>query len=266
MGFPLISFIITTHNRSNTLLRTIRSLVDNIKVEKEIIVLSDVMDLSSHNGLLSLLGPEDSIHFVPKLRGPSETRNLGVHLARGEFINLFDDDDEFPNFDSHYQYFLNDALNNRRNLTYANVFIGQENRADNGLSNADYYLHTLNNKDIDSIYLKNFILTPASLIPAYLAKQCLQDPFLRSLEDWDYLLNLKSRCDFSFSNHVGAIIYKDFINMGNRRSTMDNAKGLDIVLDYLYIYRRWPAPSNELCQLRSELLSHHGIKIPAEFL
>lgn len=233
---------------------------------REIIVLSDMMDVNQLGPVSEMLTSDDSVLFLPRLKGPAETRNLGIHLCRGEFLVLFDDDDELPDFDRHYSHLINSAIENRGALTYSSVYIREEDRSRIGEPHLKEYHLSLKDRVPDEIYLKNFILTPACIIPSFLAKQCIQDHYLRSLEDWDFLLNLKSRCDFRYVDNIGAIIYKDFINPGVRRSTTQEAKGSDIVNDYLYIYRRWPAPSEEIRKARAALLAQHGLSVHEHML
>lgn len=263
---PLLSIVVATHNRPGTLIRTLESIRRNVRQSREVLVISDQMDLSQHTGVTSLLGEGDSFLFCPRLRGPAETRNLGISLAKGEFIILFDDDDEFPDFDSYYKSFLEDAISRRNVVTFSNAIIREEDRANINRDTKAEYLLSLKNRVINDIYIKNFILTPACVIPAFIAKQCSQDKYLRSLEDWDFLLNLMSKCAFVFSDTVGAVVYKDFVNTGVRRSTSPEAGGTDILLDYLYIYRRWPAPTRELKLARAALLAENGLNIAAETL
>lgn len=266
MSTPLLSIIVTTHDRPHTLIRTLRSVRANIPFPYEIIVLSDCMDPWKQNNLEGLLREGDSLHFVSNLRGPAQTRNMGIQLARGEFLILFDDDDEFSEAENGIIPLVQEALKNRGSLIYSDILIREEDRSSTPSQIHNEYILSLGNKSLNDIYVKNFIFTQACVIPTIFAKQCLQDHFLRSLEDWDFLLSLKSRCNFFYKNAIGAIIYKDFINQGIRRSTTDQARGFDIVLDYLYIYRRWPSPTPEIQLARSKLLGEHGLPVPPEFL
>jgi GalNAc5-diNAcBac-PP-undecaprenol beta-1,3-glucosyltransferase len=266
MKAPLISVIVTTHDRPDTLLRTLKSIVREVRVSREIIIVSDRMDPNRISGIAEFLGAEDSVLFLPNLKGPAETRNLGIQLSRGEFLVLFEDDDELPDFDRHYGRVIATALSNRGGVTFSNVEIKEEDRSKEGFPCSNSYLLSFKERNVDEIYIKNFIITPACVIPSHIARQCQQDKYLRSLEDWDFLLNLYSRCDFHHVDEIGAIIYKDFVNDGVRRSTTSVAKGAEIVNDYLYIYRRWPAPSEEIRQVRATLLRNHGLNIEATLL
>ena len=75
-----------------------------------------------------------------------------------------------------------------------------------------------------------------------------------------------SSFDFKPISKVGAIIYKDFVNLGNRRGSSEGARDFNVALDYLYVYRRWPAPNEDLKRQRANLLLSAGLTISADYL
>ena len=90
-----VSAIITTHNRADLLPRAVQSVLSQTFTDYEIIIVDDgstdhtqeVVATLSHHKVRSLR------HEVS--RGPCAARNAGIDNARGEYVALLDDDDEW---------------------------------------------------------------------------------------------------------------------------------------------------------------------------
>lgn len=92
---PKISVVIPTRNRAVLLERAINSALQQTVREIEVIVVRDGQDAETRNAIdcigderLRFIALEDSV-------GGSEARNIGVRAARGRYIALLDDDDEW---------------------------------------------------------------------------------------------------------------------------------------------------------------------------
>ncbi|NFO86965.1 glycosyltransferase family 2 protein [Clostridium botulinum] len=91
----LVSIIIPVYNSSKTIKETIKSvLVQNYK-KFEIIVIDDCSTDESFEILKCLSDKDKKINLYrnKKNLGVSKTRNLGIELAKGEFICFLDSDD-----------------------------------------------------------------------------------------------------------------------------------------------------------------------------
>lgn len=91
--YPLVSAIITTHNRLSLLPRAIESVLAQTYPNIECIVVSD----ASTDGTIEYCLAHKDIHFVdiPKeeSKGANHARNEGVKVAKGEYVAFLDDDD-----------------------------------------------------------------------------------------------------------------------------------------------------------------------------
>ena len=93
---PKVSVIIATYNRAELLPRAVNSVLNQTLDEYEIIIVDDA---SSDNTQQIIAGFED-----PRIRsvrqevncGQSVATNVGIARARGEYVTLLDDDDEWP--------------------------------------------------------------------------------------------------------------------------------------------------------------------------
>ena len=88
----LVTAIITTHNRLELLKRAIKSVYAQTYKEMELIVVDDASTDGTQAYCESL--PLRYLH-IPKAesRGGNHARNLGVKMARGEYVAFLDDDD-----------------------------------------------------------------------------------------------------------------------------------------------------------------------------
>jgi glycosyltransferase involved in cell wall biosynthesis len=92
---PIISVVIPTRNRAGLLLRAVKSALEQAFKEIEVIVVVDGFDPVTAESLASVHDPRLHTIALPISVGGSEARNIGIQRARGEFVALLDDDDEW---------------------------------------------------------------------------------------------------------------------------------------------------------------------------
>jgi glycosyltransferase involved in cell wall biosynthesis len=259
-----LSIIIPTHGRPRELARTLESIRACQLRSYEIILISDMHDQTTAEVAERHLGKNDYYIVRAGKPGPAASRNLGISLAQGRNTLLFDDDDTLPGPD--YQGYVDVALANPGKVIYGDVVLVKEDR-ERGILFPDppERMHSIQ-YDFPSIYVKNHIYTQSCLYPTQVIKGIKQDTHMRSFEDWEYQLAVASQAEFHPVDYVAAIIHKDYVNTGNRRSTTAPAKNFELVLDYLYVYRRWPAATEELKLRRARMLADVGLAIAGEFL
>lgn len=92
---PLVSAIIPTHGRPASLSVAVHSALMQTYPNLEVVVVVDGPDATTVKLLESLQEPRLRIVALHQHVGGSEARNIGVRAARGEWIALLDDDDEW---------------------------------------------------------------------------------------------------------------------------------------------------------------------------
>ncbi|QFY88666.1 glycosyltransferase family 2 protein [Magnetovirga frankeli] len=260
-----LSIIIPTHGgRTRELVRCLESVKNCNLRSYQIILVSDVHDQEISAVAEQYLGGKDYFIVRNGKPGPAESRNLALELVEGSRVLLLDDDDALP--ETGYQSFVDFALANPDKAVYGDVVIIKEDRKKGVLLPDPPERMPSTTYEFQSIYVKNFIYTPACLYPSHLIRGIKQDTHMRSFEDWEFVLSVISRVEFKPLDQVVAIVYKDYINVGNRRSTTEAARNFELVLDYLYVYRRWPAPTLDLKKKREDMLKSVGLDISAQFL
>lgn len=132
----LISVVITSYGRTDTLTRAIRSLLIQTYSNIEIIVVDDNANESYANEIDKICGFFSDNRIVvihnPKNLGGALARNEGIKVAKGKYIAFLDDDDEYlpSKIEKQYQLFK-DANNSKLALVYCyckEVKNGTENR------------------------------------------------------------------------------------------------------------------------------------------
>jgi glycosyltransferase involved in cell wall biosynthesis len=82
-----------TRNRRHLLPRTLASVLGQVGVELEVIVVDDASDDGTERYLRELRDDRVRVERHQRPTGPAEARNLGIELAAGEFTAFCDDDD-----------------------------------------------------------------------------------------------------------------------------------------------------------------------------
>lgn len=257
---PLISVILTTHNRPNLLKRALISLLSQTYKNFEILVCADESSKETKEAAFSLLRPSDSFLSAPNLKGPAETRNLGITLATGNWICFLDDDNTFP---ENYFDFAKNELSDAHQIHYFNYNEILENRNDELPEKISSTKKDISEISINRLLISNFIPNNDIFISTQIARNHFFDPNLQSHEDWDWLLLLKNK-GFSFKHHEKYGPNRHIIHGSSRNNDAHASKSA--VIDYLSIYRKWPVGSEELKEKRATLLAKMGLKIPSRFL
>jgi len=264
MALPFFSVIVTTHNRANLLKRCLHSILANSFADHEVILVSDHHDPATHSAAAELLRPQDTFIRRPSGGGPAQSRNLGLQLVRGKYVLFIDDDDAFL---PRYFAELHAATSKYPgHAIFTNPRVIEEDRNQLEAPPIKVTDHSLSEADLSMLWIKNYIQNHTIVYPHSAVRGRQQSPALRSLEDWDFLLNVASDTPLVHQPILGAITYKDFVNDGTRRSSSEQAKGINALADYLHIYRRWPAPSPEIRELRQVFLSSNGFAAPIEWI
>lgn len=262
---PQFSVIVPTHMRAKYLHRTLSS----IKCQEfpgfcEIIVVSDVADPLTDSVCHGLLEESDTYIRRSGKPGPSESRNLALSLARGQYVLFLDDDDAWNpgclNLLMHSTPFL------QGRPAYFNAVVITEKRLPEDVIPIDQLVLDLKDQLTDEVFVKNQLHMSCVAFPRGLLKGLTFDPFMRAYEDWDFLLSVYKRMLPSHVPFWGAIIFEADDETSDRRGTSADATNFNAVLDYLYVYRRHPAPSDTLKQARSDLLKRVGMMVDPSLL
>jgi glycosyltransferase involved in cell wall biosynthesis len=96
-GSPLVTVVIPTRNRPELIGRAVRSALQQTLTDLEVIVVVDGPDPATVLALEPVQRVDARLRVLPLPEnvGGSDARNAGIQVAKGEWIALLDDDDEW---------------------------------------------------------------------------------------------------------------------------------------------------------------------------
>lgn len=194
-AFPLVSVIIPTCNRPESLKEAIRSVLIQEYTCFEIIVINDGgADVQT---LINGLNAKNKIKYISheKNRGLAAARNTGIRVANGKYIAYLDDDDIF--YPTHLDLLVNVLENNEFKVAFTEAYRVYENKEN------DKYIITRRDIPYTTEFDKDQILV-GNMMPVLCVmheKSCLDgvglfDETLSSHEDWDLWIRMSRKFKF----------------------------------------------------------------------
>ncbi len=97
MNKPLVSIVIPTYNRAQLLERAVKSVLDQTYANIEILIVDDFSSDRTEKVGKKLEKRHKQVRYIRQAinQGAPAARNRGIREARGEYIGLLDDDDEY---------------------------------------------------------------------------------------------------------------------------------------------------------------------------
>lgn len=95
MEYPLVTVIIATYRRQDSLRKAIESVKNQTYKNIEIIVVDDNGDFKWSKEVVEVLGDYNNVKYIrnSKNLGSAKSRNIGIKAANGKYITFLDDDD-----------------------------------------------------------------------------------------------------------------------------------------------------------------------------
>jgi glycosyltransferase involved in cell wall biosynthesis len=260
---PFFSVITPTHLRAPLLRRALESLRAQTFQDFEIIVAADAMDAETGAVVAELLGENDTFIKHNAGAGPATSRNAAMQAARGDWVAFLDDDDIFR--PHHLQAMHAHASRTSEHVLFSDYEVITEDRSKPELGQLGQMPLSLAAIPPATVHVKNFIPNNVLVYRRTVLEGVTVDPHLRSLEDWDFILGVCAKAMPAYVPGGGAVVYKDYVNTGNRRGTQESSNDNTVLADFLHVYRRWPAPNMELKQARQALLKTNGLDLPVNW-
>ena len=92
-GTAAVTVVVPTHNRRDLLGRTLASVIAQIDIEMEVIVVDEASNDETPAFLASVADPRLSVITHRRAQGLAAARNAGLAAATGEWVAFVDDDD-----------------------------------------------------------------------------------------------------------------------------------------------------------------------------
>ena len=253
----LFTIIVSTHERPLLLRRALSSLAAQTLRDYSVIVVSDSLHETPPADLLAAF-PRTSLYVMRTGEcGPAESRNLGLELAKGEYVLFLDDDDTFD--PEHLERLADEALRSRPDLVYCNFKVIQEERSAESLTPLLSTAYTIGPGAFGRIPITNVIPNNCLVYARHRLEGIRLDPSLILFEDWDFLLACLPSASVSHVDCHTANIHKTDRSIGDRRGARNDERLIETILR---IYQKHPAPTPELRQERQNYMAESGISLP----
>lgn len=262
---PFFTVVTPTHLRPHLLQRCLQSVrAQQCQVAFECIVVSDAVDPATDAVCSSLLGPLDTYIRRAGKPGPAISRNIALDLARGDYIMFLDDDDAWhPGL---LQHLATHPYIQAGRFVYFNGTVVYERRLTQGPLETERADVDFEKQLNPLVYVRNQVHISCYAFPKRLIGNSRFDSALRAYEDWDFLLALLSQEAPLHVPILGSVIHEVADDTTDRRGNSELAEGTSGALDYLYVYRKHPAPTKSLKQIRADFLKTYAFEIEASYL
>ncbi|PCJ82684.1 MAG: hypothetical protein COA49_01080 [Bacteroidetes bacterium] len=219
---PIISVVIPYYNRSSTIKRTIKSVLEQTLSSWEMIIVDDGSEVLERDALFQIVRDfnDNRISVIPNEKncGGGHARNVGIIESKGEYIAFLDSDDEWYQNKLQLQFELH-RDNDEKLISYTKSIIkyGEGSEQQEPIPKIAI---TPNDKIADYLFVKGgFMPTPSLFGSTKVLQNCLFDTSLSRHQDYDLLLSLESYgCDFKMIDEVLVTIHWEDVgtNAGDR--------------------------------------------------
>lgn len=254
---PLVSAIITTHNREQDMvIRAVKSVLNQTYPHIELIVVDDSTPSFAQRAEVerSVCGLSADIIYVKHevCQGACAARNTGLSRAKGRYVSFLDDDDEWmpTKIEEQLKGFIDDDVA----LAYSQLIVIYDEDHEECLGTA----REANGYVFEKL-LKRNVIGPTS--NPLIKKECIEavggfDVMMESCQDYDLWLRLAMRYPVRY---VDAPLLRHHFHAGERisKSNEKRIKGIERILEkYADYYSKDNVAYYRRC---SKLIPHYLI-------
>ena len=248
---PKTSVIITTFNDAEYLKRSIPSVINQTSKPKEIIIIDDGSSDNQAKEIVDSFHNHTDISIILKKKkngGPSSARNVGIKLAKGEFILFLDADDELLKNSLEWREEILESLDQN----YASIYCSKIKLIDNKRKIKEKIFETDGKLNVRLIGRNNGI--PGQITHHLFRRDIVNevDGYNESLkfnEDFEFLLRIAKKGLFFGVNRIGFIQHM----RADSWSKSDPYYAYNGVEDFLNLAsNKELLPQNEIKQRRKE--------------
>tara|TARA_Y200000002_G_C22581475_1_gene621054 strand:+ start:96 stop:1010 length:915 start_codon:yes stop_codon:yes gene_type:complete len=201
------SVIITTFNDAEYLKRSIPSVINQTSKPKEIIIVDDGSSDNQAKEIVDSFIKHKDISIIYKKKkngGPSSARNVGIKLAKGEFILFLDADDELLKNSLEWREEILGSLDQN----YASIYCSKIKLIDNKRKIKEKIFETDGKLDVCLVGRNNGI--PGQITHHLFRRDIVNEvngynESLKFNEDFEFLLRIAKKGLFFGVNRVGFI-------------------------------------------------------------
>lgn len=223
-GLPLVSVIIPAYNRMETIERSINSVLNQTYKNIEIIVVDD----GSKDDTLTIiehLNIGNMKVLKQNHKGANVARNLGISVAKGEFIAFQDSDDEW--FSDKLEKQITYMLECGYEACYCPFFLYEENH--NDVLFADYQDKQKYETDLlEVLKVRNVISTQTLVIHRNIVSDVgIFDETIPRCQDYEFVIRIIQKKKIGYINEPLVKVYRTDNSISNDE---DKQKEANIIL------------------------------------
>lgn len=202
---PLVSVVIPTYNRLESLASAIKSVLAQTYENYEIIVVNDGgIDVSS---VIKSFNSNKIRYFNHESnRGVSAARNTAIKAARGKYIAYLDDDDQY--FPNHLQVLIEGLIDGAYKVAYSNSYEIRQKLIENNYVTLDEKIAHQNDFDKERLLICNYIPTLNIMHERDILDETgMFDEQLETHEDWDLWIRMSRKYLFKHIDQFTAMFF-----------------------------------------------------------
>lgn len=228
---PLVSIIVRTCNRPDTLRETLISLRNQTYKNIEIVIVEDGKPTAKEMIENEFKDLNIVYQATGKNKGRSAVGNIGMQTATGKYMNFLDDDDVF--YPDHVEVLVSELEANNYEIVYDSSFETQINIK----SKKPYQYDVINIGKINwgefyrlRLYKHNMFPIQTVMFKRELFEECGGlDETIDALEDWDFWVRLSLKHNFNYVEKTTSI----FRTPAEKKEQADRNEFLLSTLKYL---------------------------------
>lgn len=242
---PMVSVIVPTYNRPDTLVDALRSILNQTYQDFEVIVVNDAgCDIEN---IVRFLDKDGRITYIRHgaNRNLAAARNTGIRVARGKYIAYLDDDDLYH--PDHLQTLVTFLEQSKCKVAYTDAYRAHQEKRDGRYVVTKRNIPYSFDFDYDRILVHNFVPVLCFMHErACLDAVGLFDESLTTHEDWELWIRLSRRFQFA---HIKKVTCE--FSSRTDGSTMTSSKLPDFRRTYAIILERYKASAAEKPHIRA---------------
>lgn len=243
---PLVSVIIPTYNRMDTLPRSMESVLRQTYGNLELIVVDDGSTDGTEEYVKGMA--DRRIRYVQGdgNRGPAAARNMGVRLAQGEYVAFQDSDDEWhlDKLEKQMRLLLDSELGN--DMVYCEYTRYHEQTRGEVVPSREIPTGYKHGNILAVLLLQPLIGTPTIVVKKeYFIQAGGFDEKLRTFEDYEFTVR------FSCQYHIG-FVEESLVKVYDQPNSIDK-RYADRIHTQAYIIREMIGPLRKYGLLKEKL-------------
>lgn len=214
----IISIIIPTFNREKFIVKSVESVLNQTFNNIEIIIIDDCSNDNTQKVIKKIKDKRIKYIKLNQKKGASYARNIGIILAKGEFIS-FQDSDDIYHFDK-LEKQLKNLYKSNSDFDFCKICVHYNKTFQNIYPKTEINIENLYNILVSK---GNFISTQSILVKKKCLLKNLFDISLPRLQDYDLVLRLIPNLKVSFTNETLVELYRQNDSISLFKSKLDNS-------------------------------------------